>query len=122
MKKHFVLIAIFSTVLTACSSNPVSYLPTGTKPIVNIELPLAEQVEVTADPFLLKVVNLTVQPLNIQYKLFWYDKQGVTQTLDPSDRTPWYSFWLEPRAKTEVNLSKPTLDSVNYRVYLRGSR
>lgn len=122
MKKRFVFIAIFSTILTACSSNPASYLPSGTKPIVNIELPLAEQVEVTADPFLLKVVNLTVQPLNIQYKLFWYDKQGVTQTLDPSERTPWHNFWLEPRAKIEMNLAKPTSESANYRVYLRSNR
>ncbi|QLB20918.1 hypothetical protein A6B43_04945 [Vespertiliibacter pulmonis] len=122
MKKNFAFIALFSAFLTACSNNPTSYLPSGTKPIVNMELPLAEQVNVTAEPFLLRVANLTAQPLNVQYKLFWYDEQGVTQTLDPSERTPWHNFWVEPRSKTEMNLAKPTPESANYRVYLRNSR
>lgn len=120
--KKIALFAIFGLFLTACSSKPVSYLPAGTAPIVNVEAPLAEQVEVRAEPFLLKVSNLTEQPLNVLYKLFWYDKDGVTQTFDPNDRTPWHNFWLEPRSKTEMQLAPPTAESVNYRVYLRDGR
>lgn len=122
MKKSLSLFAILSLFLTACSSNPASYLPTGERPIVNVEAPLSETIEVVADPFLLKVANLTAQPLNVQYKLFWYDKEGVTQTLNPSERTPWHNFWLEPHSKTEMQLAQPTAESTHYRAYLRGSR
>lgn len=111
-----------SLFLAACSSKPVSYLPSGTQPIVNVESPLAENVDVDAQPFLLKVTNRTDSPLNVMYKLFWYDLDGVTQTLDPNDRTPWRNFWLEPHATHEMHLAKPTAESANYRVYLRGER
>lgn len=122
MKKTVSLWALFSLFLSACSSNPASYLPAGQSPIVNVEAPLSDNIEVVAEPFLLKVVNLTEQPLNVKYKLFWYDIEGVTQTLNPSERTPWHNFWLEPRSTTEMQLAKPTPESANYRAYLRGGR
>lgn len=108
--------------LTACSSKPVSYLPAGSNPIVNIEAPLAEQVEVNAKPLVLELQNRTQQAQAMQYKLFWYDKNGVTQTFEESDHTPWLNVWLEPLAKMAIPLTKPTLESANYRVYLRGGR
>ena len=122
--KHslFALPAIISVFLAACASNPPSYLPSGTKPIVNVESPLSEQVSVIAEPFLLKVQNLTKNPVNVSYKLFWYDIDGVTQTLDLNAHTPWHNFWLEPNSKTEMHLEKPTPESANYRIYLRGQR
>ncbi|QIM63666.1 hypothetical protein A1D29_10385 [Pasteurellaceae bacterium Orientalotternb1] len=120
--KKFVLIVFYGLFLTACSSKPVSYLPTGTQPIVNVEAPLAEQLDVNAEPLVFKVQNRTAQPLKVTYKLFWYDKEGVTQSRDPNDRSPWLDFWLEPKAKTEVPLTPPTAESVNYRVYLRNAR
>lgn len=120
--KKLALIAFFGLCLTACSSKPVSYLPTGTQPIVNLEAPLSEQLDVNAEPVVFKVKNRTEQPLKVAYKLFWYDKEGVTQTRDPDDRSPWLNFWLEPKANTEVPLTPPTAESVNYRVYLRNAR
>lgn len=120
--KKLALIAFFGLCLTACSSKPVSYLPTGTQPIVNVEAPLSEQLDVNAEPLVFKLKNRTEQPLKVVYKLFWYDKEGVTQTRAPDDRSPWLNFWLEPKANTEVRLTPPTAESVNYRVYLRNAR
>lgn len=120
--KNRSLVTISALFLTACSSHPASYLPTGTQPIVNVESPLAEKVKIDAQPFWLKVTNRTESPLNVVYKLFWYDVDGVTQTLEPNDRTPWHNFWLEPRSTHEMHLAKPTPESANYRVYLRDAR
>lgn len=117
-KKHFLPVAIFSLILTACASNPPSYLPSGTTPIVNVEADIAEKIAVDAKPELLKVENLTSSPINIGYKLFWYDTNGVTQ-MAGQEKQGWLNFWLEPLAKTSWQLTPPTEESVNYRIYLR---
>lgn len=120
--KKYLLVAIFGLFLTACSSKPVSYLPEGSDPIVNIEAPLAEKVDVSAKPLALELHNRTEQAQAMQYKLFWYDKNGVTQSFEENDRSPWLNIWLEPLAKMAIPLTKPTPESANYRAYLRGGR
>lgn len=116
MKKS--LFVIFSLILTACGSNPASYLPSGTTPIINVESPLAEQVKIEAQSDRLSVINTTNMALNGVYKLFWYDLNGVTQ---PSAEN-WQNLWLEPHQSVNVPLNKPSEESVNYRFYLRGNR
>lgn len=116
MKKP--LFVIFSLILTACGSNPASYLPSGTTPIINVESPLAERVNIEAKSDQLSVTNLTDVALNSVYKLFWYDLNGVTQ---PSAEN-WQNLWLEPHQSVNVPLNKPSEESANYRFYLRGNR
>ncbi|KMK52392.1 periplasmic lipoprotein [[Actinobacillus] muris] len=120
MASRFFLIAFCSLLLTACGSSPVSYLPSGKQPIVNIEAHIHERIEVDARSERLQVKNLTQADLAVFYKLFWYDKQGVTQTT--AERQPWQSLWLLPQQSTALPLKKPTEESVNYRIYLRGQR
>lgn len=120
MKKIILLAA--TVLLAACSSKPASYLPSGTQPIVNIEAPLNEQLDITASSTSFNACNLSEQMLNVQYKLYWYDQQGVTQSLAPSDHTPWQHFAVAPRAQLEMPLNRPSADAVNYRLYLRGNR
>ncbi|MGX2987322.1 DUF1425 domain-containing protein [Ursidibacter sp. B-7004-1] len=120
--RSFWLPCLFALVLTACANNPPSYLPTGTTPIVNVEAQIAQHIRVDAKPQLLTVTNQTQHSINVWYKLFWYDKDGVTQTVDVNDKTQWLNFWLAPQTKTEWHLTPPTVESVNYRVYLRGNR
>ena len=117
-KKHFLSVAIFSLILTACASNPPSYLPSGTTPIVNVEADIAEQIAVDAQSNLFKVENLTPSLLNVRYKLFWYDVNGVTQ-MAGQEKQGWLNFWLEPLVKASWQLTPPTEESVNYRIYLR---
>lgn len=113
-------VALFSLILTACSSNPASYLPSGTQPIVNIEAQINDQIEVDAKAERLQVKNRTQSPLSLFYKLFWYDKFGVTQTL--SETQPWQSILLNAEQSFELELAQPTPESTNYRIYLRGQR
>ena len=108
--------------LSACASNPPSYLPAGKKPIVNIEANLNPHVEVNADERALTIRNRdAVNPLQLAYKLFWYDEQGVSQ-VGTQENSSWQTLNLAPKQQTNVPLHHPTDESVNYRIYLRGSR
>lgn len=124
MRISYFSFAIFSLFLTACSSKPVSYLPSGDKPIVNIEADIAEKIELDTNGKQFSTKNLTDNPLNIAYKLFWYDKDGVTQPLsnDGAESTPWHTLWLQPQQTQAVALVKPTEESNNYRLYFRSAR
>lgn len=116
MKKRF--FALFPLILTACGSNPASYLPSGTTPIVNVEADIAPKLHIETRPDQFSLENRLDSPLNVVYKLFWYDLNGVTQ---PS-ASDWQHLWLEPQQKRTQSLVKPTEESANYRLYLRGSR
>ncbi len=122
MKFSFSLVAILSVFLTACASNPPSYLPSGTTPIVNIEANVAEITEVVAKSDELVVFNKSEHPLHLSYKLFWYDKTGVTQTLNGEETSSWQHLFLEAKQRQGIALDKPTPESANYRFYLRFQR
>lgn len=120
MVRSFRTLAIFTLFLTACSSKPVSYLPTVSEPIVNIEADIASQIELKTESEQFLITNLTTVPQNIAYKLFWYDKDGVTQTFNQmSESSVWQNLWLQPNQKQSVALVKATEESTNYRLYLR---
>lgn len=120
MVRSFRTLAIFTLFLTACSSKPVSYLPTVSEPIVNIEADIASQIELKTESEQFSITNLTTVPQNIAYKLFWYDKDGVTQTFNQmSESSVWQDLWLQPNQKQSVALVKATEESTNYRLYLR---
>lgn len=120
MVRSFRTLAIFSLFLTACSSKPVSYLPTVSEPIVNIEADIASQIELKTGSEQFSITNLTTVPQQIAYKLFWYDKDGVTQTFNQmSESSVWQNVWLQPNQKQSVALVKATEESTNYRLYLR---
>ncbi|QIM67127.1 hypothetical protein A4G16_06945 [Mannheimia granulomatis] len=122
MMKSLSIIAIFSMFLTACAGKPVSYLPKSSSPIVNIEANIADHIELETDNKQFATTNSSEFPLNIAYKLFWYDKDGVTQSFNNTDSTPWQYLWLQPKQKQFVTLTKPTPESISYRLYLRGNR
>lgn len=110
--------AIFSLILTACSSKPVSYLPSPTAPIVNIEAEIAEKINVQTTPTRIQLENRTEQPLHPHYQLFWYDKNGVTQSWEEQ---AWQRVVLLPKQRVELPLQKPTETSESYRFYLRAN-
>lgn len=113
MKKLFLFGLGF--LLTACGSNPVSYLPSGNTPIVNVEATISEKIKIDAQSERLAINNLSVQALNVVYKLFWYDIEGISQ---PTQET-WQNLWLEAKESHQIPLNRPTAESVNYRIYLR---
>lgn len=114
--KHLATFAICTLFLTACGSKPTSYLPAKSEPIVNIEAEIAEQVQVKAEKDHFTLENLANTALQVQYKLFWYDKQGVSQALGEQR---WQSQWLQPKASAHIATTPPTADSTNYRLYLK---
>lgn len=120
--KSYWLFAIFSLFLTACGSSPQSYIKGKSEPIVNIEAQIAPLVKVDVESEKFSITNLSGQPLNLSYKLFWYNKQGVTQNSDDESPQFWQKLWLSGKQSQTLQLEKPTNESRNYRIYLRGSR
>lgn len=124
MKKGLLFLALLG--LTACGSNPSSYLEPQAEPIVNISEALVQSVEIEAKADLLRLRNLTEQTQRLRYTLIWYDALGVTQTaaqtLDFRDdnmlKAQWQRLELFAQSEQSIALQKPTAESVNYRIYL----
>lgn len=114
----FLSLALFSLFLTACGSNPQSYITPKSSPIVNIDSSLNATLDVKAKPGYLTVQNISEQAVNFAYKLFWYDGKGVTQTSKLSPQT-WQPVTLRTKDMMKIKLEKPTEESENYRVYLK---
>ena len=112
--------AIFSLFLTACGSNPQSYITGKSEPIVNIGATINPYIEVDAKSDSLSVKNISQHSLQMAYKLFWYDKLGVSQSNDIEESGKnWQSLWLNTQEKQIIPLVKPTEESENYRVYVK---
>lgn len=107
-----------SLMLAGCAGQPISYLPSGTTPLVNVEAALAERLHVAATREQLLVTNQSSEALSAAYKLFWYDVQGVTQAADQA----WQPLQLAPLQRLSLPLTPPSAESVNYRIYLRSHR
>ncbi len=118
MRNALFVFAIGSFFLTACGSNPQSYLPVKSKPIVNIESPMEQFVEVNAKADALTLENKTDSPISSTLKFFWYDQHGATQSQDAANEG-WQPFYLPAKSLLKINLIKPTPESENYRIYLR---
>lgn len=115
MKKSISL--FLATALLAGCSTKVPTLLNTQNPILNIEAPAAERVEASVDLDSAWVKNKTEQPINLAYRLFWYDKHGVTVTAE--EPVVWHRLALQPLQKQALTLARPTADSANYRLYLR---
>lgn len=112
--------AIFSLFLTACGSNPQSYITGKSEPIVNIDAAINPYIEVDAKSDSLSVKNISQHSLKMVYKLFWYDKLGVSQSHDLEESGKnWQSLWLNTQEKQIIPLIKPTEESENYRIYIK---
>ncbi|WP_272941015.1 YcfL family protein [Actinobacillus minor] len=69
---------------------------------------------------MLIVKNISQHSLQMVYKLFWYDKLGVSQSNDIEELGKnWQSLWLNTQEKQIILLVKPTEESENYRVYVK---
>ena len=115
MKKSISL--FFATALLAGCSAKVPTLLNTQSPILNIEAPVAESVDAGVDSDSAWVKNKTEQPVNLAYSLFWYDKNGVTTF--SQEQPTWHRLSLQPKQKQILTLTRPSADSVNYRLYLR---
>lgn len=115
MKKCISL--FFLTALLAGCSAKAPTLLSAQSPILNIEAPAAESVDAGVDSDSAWVKNKTEQPVNLAYRLFWYDKHGLTVTAE--EPVVWHRLALQPRQKQLLTLARPTADSANYRLYLR---
>ena len=110
--------AIFSLFLTACGSNPQSYITGKSEPIVNIDATINPYIEVDAKSDSLSVKNISQHSLQMAYKLFWYDKLGVSQSNDIEEPGKnWQSLWLNTQEEQIIPLVKPTEE--NYRFYMK---
>ncbi len=106
--------------LVACSSSEQN-LTYSTKPI-SILRPSAFspliQVETTQKSAVLEK-NKSQQLLNISYHLYWYDHLGVTQIWENQQESYSAQFLLKPQEQKSIDLTKPTVESKNYRLYLK---
>lgn len=116
MKKHISL--LFLTALLGACSSKVPNLVHTQDPILNIEADASPRVQAQANPTSAWVKNVTEQAFNLAYQQFWYDKNGVTQIYDGFNESYSALIRLQPKQKVDIELKKPTPQSVNYRLYL----
>ncbi|KGQ69793.1 hypothetical protein A1D23_11815 [Chelonobacter oris] len=120
MKGFFSVLSV-SLFLAACSGSPPRYLA-DSRPIVNIDSAIAPVTDVNAGATRLSLTNLSRQLLTLQYRITWYDKDGVTQLSDWSQPPQWAQLSLQPQQTEQIGLEKPTVNSLNYRIYVKGTR
>lgn len=116
MKKSLIILA--SLVLAACSSSVPNLVHTN-EPILNITAALAPAIEAKASTNSAWVKNKTAQPINVNYHLFWYNAQGVTQVWEQQRESIEGNLHLQPQEQKAIELTKPTPESTNYRLYLQ---
>ncbi|AKO45354.1 YcfL family protein [[Haemophilus] ducreyi] len=121
--KYLLPFAISALLLSACGTNPNSYINGKSDPIVNIEAPIAQLVNVEAKNEYINIQNNSPKPLELAYTLVWYDANGVGQTWrnDPIT-SPWEKLPLAVSQTHKIELRRPNNESVNYRFYLRAPR
>ncbi|MBF0750663.1 MULTISPECIES: YcfL family protein [Pasteurellaceae] len=112
------LIALMLCMLAACSS-PVPNLVHTNRPILNITADLSPLVEVKTDFNSAWVKNKSIQPINVNYHLFWYNEQGVTQVWEQQRESMMGNLYLQAQEQKSIELAKPTPESTNYRLYLQ---
>lgn len=116
MKKS--LIIFVSTMLAACSSSVPNLVHTN-RPILNMTAELAPFIEANVASDSVWVKNKSTQPINVNYHLFWYDAQGVTQVWQAERESVVGNLHLASQQKQSIELAKPTPESTNYRLYLQ---
>ena len=57
--------------------------------------------------------------MKISYYLYWYDHLGVTQTWENQQESYSAQLLLKPQEEKSIDLIKPTVESKNYRLYLK---
>lgn len=113
MKKRISFLFL-TALLSACSATVPNVVST-TKPILNMEAALMPLLNVEVNERAAWVENKTDKQVSFSYVLFWYDKNGVTQ-LEPAK---FVQMQLNQRQKAGIEITPPTAESVNYRLYLR---
>ncbi|QPB42267.1 DUF1425 domain-containing protein [Rodentibacter haemolyticus] len=116
MKKSLILLSAF--VLAACSNSDPNLVHTNT-PILNVAAELTTNIEAKVSSNSAWVKNKSTQPINVNYRLFWYNAQGVTQVWDQQRESLSGNLHLQPQEQKAVELAKPTPESTNYRLYLQ---
>lgn len=116
MKRSLIIFA--SLVLAACSSS-IPNLNHTNRPILNIAAELAPSIEAKVDSTSAWVKNKSTQPRHVNYHLFWYNEQGVTQVWAQQKESIEGRLYLPPQEKQFIELTKPTPESTNYRLYLQ---
>ena len=104
--------------LVACSSSEQN-LTYSTKPILNITSSLSPLIQVGTSQKSAVIKNKSQQLLNISYYLYWYDHLGVTQTWENQQESYSAQLLLKPQEEKLIDFIKPTVESKNYRLYLK---
>lgn len=112
------LILAVGLMLTACSGTAPNLVHSDS-PILNIAENLATSVEARADRNSAWIKNKSTQPIKVNYHLFWYNVQGVTQVREAQRESLSGNLYLQPQEQKAVELIKPTSESTNYRLYLQ---
>lgn len=115
MKRLLIIAA--AMFLAACSSS-VSIVGTQ-QPILNIDAALAPAIQVSTAETQARIENKTNQPINLVYHLYWYDAQGVTQVWHGQEDSLRGNLLLPAKQQEILQLTKPTPESRNYRLYLQ---
>ncbi|TCP96884.1 uncharacterized protein YcfL [Cricetibacter osteomyelitidis] len=114
MKK--IIFLFLTALLAACSSQP--NLVHTNKPILNIESTLNPNVDVSLHSSSATIRNTSDYALSINYLVTWYNANGITQLPDSVQDKQFQSFRLQAKEKITLQFTKPTNESMIYRLYM----
>ncbi|TCK01470.1 uncharacterized protein YcfL [Volucribacter psittacicida] len=103
--------------LTACGSHQPNLVHTH-KPILNVVAALDPVLAIQLDHNSFRIKNKTDHPLSLRYAVTWYDKQGVTQLFAQQQTEQQAIIQLDGKQHLRLPLTKPTVQSVNYRLFI----
>ncbi|MDG6896116.1 DUF1425 domain-containing protein [Volucribacter amazonae] len=103
--------------LTACSSHQPNLVRTH-KPILNVVAALDPVLDIQLNSESFSIKNKSDNPLTVSYAVTWYDKQGVTQLFAQQQTEQQAIIQLDGKQHLRLPLTKPTAQSVNYRLFI----
>lgn len=115
MKK--ILLILTALFMLGCTSQ--ANLVQTQQPILNISSELNSLIETELSQDKAWLTNKSKQSLTIQYDLFWYAADGVTQPFSDKQEQMSEVLILAPQQKHIIEFNKPTSNSKIYRLYLR---
>lgn len=115
MKK--ILLISTALLLAACTA-PTPHLVHTTQPILNIESQLENKLQIKVENHSASLKNISAQALNVVSYLYWYDQNGVTQPFSPTQEYQPSTILLQPQQTADISLTKPSVESHQYRLYL----
>ncbi|AVQ86076.1 hypothetical protein C7R88_01350 [Plesiomonas shigelloides] len=115
---------LMCALLSGCASRGFTGFEVAQQPLVLADAALSEQVNVQSyregfgQPLRvgIQLQNRQAQPLTLEYRLYWYDAQGIELDNDP---TPWQQVTLSAHQVWTTRVTAQEPQATSYRLHVR---